>query len=125
MSSVQPEQRKNVNIHLAISGWAELWVAGKCLLLPISEIDLGVQQPHRGPRSREAKRLQACRASDCADGGATIFSSCLSDLQKTISHILTYVISHAKPMGSNANLVSEGRKWIEGKAVLCSAISRV
>ena len=75
MNSVQPEQRKNVNIHLAINGWAELWVAGKCLLLPISEIDLGVQQPHRGPRSREAERLQACRASDHADRGATVFSS--------------------------------------------------
>ena len=72
-----------------------------------------------------AGRLSISGASDPADGEATVFSSCISDSQKTVSHILTYRISHAKPTVFDVNLDSERRKWVVVKAGLCLAISRV
>ena len=50
-------------------------------------------------------------------GRGIIFSSCISDSQKTVSHTLTYGIPRTKPTGSDANLDAERRKWIMVKAI--------
>lgn len=53
----------------------------------------------------------------CYQGWGIIFSSCISDSQKTVSHTLTYGIPRTKPIGSDVNLDSERRKWIMVKAI--------